>query len=671
MSRFLPSLRISHKLIVMSLSLFLPVAVLLYFTVSGINERIRFTQLEHYGNAYQKPLEDLLRLMPRHQLLTEKALALPNENFDPELTSLKQKIDVALKNLATEDRKYGEDLQFTKEGLRKRHRTDANVEFLTAAWESLKRDAAGLDVKASNQRHRQLRDVVRTMITHAGDTSNLILDPDLDSYYLMDMTLLALPESQERMADIAAEGARMLQQEKWTDAEARSFAVLVALFKTADYKRILESGRTAINEDPNFNGVSPTIVHVEQGLRRYQDVIEPLLATLDKISKTDKAPVARADFEREMQRGIDASFDLWDVVEKEFDILLEKRLAHYRSTRVWALALTALAVLVALLLMGFISRSITRPLAECIVGLQSLAQKNLAYRLQLSSGGEVGQIASAVNVAAQGMQGAIEELGRHAAALQQAAEGQMISSQRMSTTAEQASTQVAAASQAADQVSLDGETVAQGVERLDLSIRQVSSSADDAAKVATEALEVANSANATVTKLGRSSAEIGEIVRVITSITEQTNLLALNAAIEAARAGEAGKGFAVVANAVKELSSATAKATENISHKIEGAQRDIQTAIEGIAQIRDIIVQINKHQNSIAQSVGHQTHTAQEIFKHVSNTAKVTKAIAQNITAVAKAAHSTAAGAAGAQRAAEESTRMAKDLQGLVGQFRI
>jgi methyl-accepting chemotaxis protein len=174
-----------------------------------------------------------------------------------------------------------------------------------------------------------------------------------------------------------------------------------------------------------------------------------------------------------------------------------------------------------------------------------------------------------------------------------------------------------------------------------------------------------------VTKLGRSSAEIGEIVRVITSITEQTNLLALNAAIEAARAGEAGKGFAVVANAVKELSNATAKATENISQKIDGAQRDIQTAIEGIARIRDIIVLIHKHQNSIAQAVGQQTHTAQEIFRHVSNTATVTKAIAQNITAVAKAAQQTAEGAAGAHRAAEESTRMANDLQNLVGQFRI
>ncbi len=78
----------------------------------------------------------------------------------------------------------------------------------------------------------------------------------------------------------------------------------------------------------------------------------------------------------------------------------------------------------------------------------------------------------------------------------------------------------------------------------------------------------------TVSKLGASSREIGDVVKVITSIAEQTNLLALNATIEAARAGEAGKGFAVVAGEVKDLAQATAKATEDISRRIETIQGD-------------------------------------------------------------------------------------------------
>src|SRR5439155_1469536 len=106
-----------------------------------------------------------------------------------------------------------------------------------------------------------------------------------------------------------------------------------------------------------------------------------------------------------------------------------------------------------------------------------------------------------------------------------------------------------------------------------------------------------------VAKLGESSAEIGNVIKVITSIAEQTNLLALNATIEAARAGEAGKGFAVVANEVKELAKQTAKATEDISRKIEAIQGDTKGAVEAIAKIGNIINQINDIQNTIASAV--------------------------------------------------------------------
>ena len=75
------------------------------------------------------------------------------------------------------------------------------------------------------------------------------------------------------------------------------------------------------------------------------------------------------------------------------------------------------------------------------------------------------------------------------------------------------------------------------------------------------------------------------MIKVITSIAQQTNLLALNATIEAARAGEAGKGFAVVANEVKELAKETAKATEDISRKIEAIQTDSKAAVEAIRTI--------------------------------------------------------------------------------------
>ena len=202
------------------------------------------------------------------------------------------------------------------------------------------------------------------------------------------------------------------------------------------------------------------------------------------------------------------------------------------------------------------------------------------------------------------------------------------------------------------------------------SIREIARSADEAATVTGRAVKVAENTNHNnQKKLGESSAEIGQVIKVITSIAQQTNLLALNATIEAARAGEAGKGFAVVANEVKELAKETAKATEDISRKIEAIQGDTKGAVEAIGQITTIINQLNDISNTIASAVEEQTATTNEITRNVGEAAKGSAEITRNIAGVAAAAQNTSMGAADAQRSAQALGAMATQLRTLVSKF--
>jgi methyl-accepting chemotaxis protein len=242
-------------------------------------------------------------------------------------------------------------------------------------------------------------------------------------------------------------------------------------------------------------------------------------------------------------------------------------------------------------------------------------------------------------------------------------------SQQMSGNAEETATQAGIVSAASEEVSKNVEVVSTGAQQMLTSIREISKSANEAARVAKNAVGVADSTNRTISKLGDSSIEIGKVIKVITSIAQQTNLLALNATIEAARAGEAGKGFAVVANEVKELAKETAKATEEIGRKIDMIQGDTRSAVTAIGEVSSIINQINDISNVIAAAVEEQTATTNEIGRNVSQAAQGTNEIARNIAGVAQAARNTTLGASETQQAAATLTRVAKDLDELVTSF--
>jgi methyl-accepting chemotaxis protein len=370
----------------------------------------------------------------------------------------------------------------------------------------------------------------------------------------------------------------------------------------------------------------------------------------------------------DMSTQIDALTDLVSV-----DAAAAQRAADDAATsaRSLMLGLGVVALTIAGALAVFITRSLTRPLHESVTLLQAMAAGDFRLRVASPAKDEVGQMGTAMNHTLDRIGATLEGIADGSTSLSSSSVELSAVSQELSAAAEETAAQAASVSAAAEQVSHNVQSVAAGAEELGASIREIAKNTSDAARVAAEAVSVAEATNETVTKLGASSAEIGEVVRVITSIAEQTNLLALNATIEAARAGEAGKGFAVVANEVKDLARKTARSSEEIGKKVGSIQADSEQAMQAIGRITAIIRQINDIQTVIAAAVEEQAATTSEIGRSVTEAAAGSTDIARNITDVAETAQGVTQGAAETHRAAEDLSRVSNELLRLVSQFQL
>lgn len=242
---------------------------------------------------------------------------------------------------------------------------------------------------------------------------------------------------------------------------------------------------------------------------------------------------------------------------------------------------------------------------------------------------------------------------------------------RMYGTAEISSDQANTVSAAVEQISANISGVASASTQMSASINEIARNASDATKIASEAVQLAESTEITVRQLSASSNDIGNVIKVINSIAEQTNLLALNATIEAARAGDAGKGFAVVANEVKDLAKETAKATEEISQKVATIQTDSDSAVEAIGGIDATIQKINEIQVMIAAAVQQQTATTNEISRSVNEAADGSNEIADNSSKAAEGAMQALSSTSEAQQSTKELAQLASELSNLVEQFKV
>ncbi|SDW81642.1 methyl-accepting chemotaxis protein [Paenibacillus sp. CF384] len=361
-------LKYAQKFIIIGVVLIIPIALLMYFYISEKKVGIAFGKKELIGNQYNAGMKNMLRIALDLREQTT-SLQLGEIGSEAAITESQKLMTMAMKQQQTLEDKYGSKLG-----------TEAGWKKLLIDWQDFKSTLpkAGVVDDKYNKYDVLVQDHL-DLITLVGDHSNLVLDPDLDSYYIMDISLVKLPY----MIDLLSSSAVIANRAIYDGVMTQST------------KRLLDRNLTQIRS--NLSEIEKnlqTVYAYNPGLREdigpvATESVASFLTFLERMNErfieADRVPVGAGSKDDLSDEVISAAFSLYETSSEVLDDLLHKRVDGFTSERLQSTLFVSLLLLLATYLtIGFCistrsfeqarsTQSINEMLQELTVAIDTVA----------------------------------------------------------------------------------------------------------------------------------------------------------------------------------------------------------------------------------------------------------------------------------------------------------
>lgn len=324
-----------QKFALVALLLLLPSFGLLYILTTDINKTIQFSSKELTGIAYNASLRQFYGQIIAHRERTLQFL-LGDSLVQQEVVQIQQEVENAILGVDSVDTQYGEMLAVREQW--------KNIKI---DWKNLKSRAFTLKVDKSEELQDKLASDILALLVDVSDNSNLTLDSDIETYYLMQITSFKALQLTEALSK-AKNLLRIIAPNSTLTSEQRTeFTVLTGTTQT-----LLDDIADAVNRINTYNQaaaplVEPTYVELKSATDQYLEILqsEILVDSIRAVRGVDLQLV-----ERPMRAGL----QVFDVQLPLLQNLVKERITNLENRRlVFFIATPLVLILVTYLLGGF------------------------------------------------------------------------------------------------------------------------------------------------------------------------------------------------------------------------------------------------------------------------------------------------------------------------------